>query len=85
VLSSGSVAVASTWSTGCSSHGIGKSVPRITWLAPTCATRWRSASGVNTRKSKWSWFRYSVGAFFKAMPGLQFCGDTKQAWSLRGA
>src|SRR6516225_4273958 len=55
------------------------------WLAPTCATRWRSASGVNTRASKCSWLRYSVGFFFSLISALQApLGATKQAWSERG-
>jgi len=44
-----------------------------------CATRWRSASGVNTSASKKIWSRYSVGFFFSTMSGLQFDGETKQA------
>src|SRR6202011_1181056 len=32
--------------------GMGWSLPSMIWLAPTCATRWRSASGVNTSASK---------------------------------
>ena len=44
--------VAKTWSTGCCSQGIGWSVPSTTWLAPTCATRCRKPSGVNTIASK---------------------------------
>jgi hypothetical protein len=35
--------------------------------------------------SKYSWFRYSEGFFFSVIFGLQFCGDTKQAWSERAA
>jgi hypothetical protein len=29
--------------------------------------------------------QYSVGFFFKLISGLQFCGETKHAWSDRGA
>jgi hypothetical protein len=31
------------------------------WSAPTSAARWRSASGVNTIESTYSWRTYSVG------------------------
>jgi hypothetical protein len=58
-----SVLVPMMCSTGCCDHGIGGSVPIITWLAPTCATRWRRPSAVNTSESKYSWLRYSVGFF----------------------
>src|SRR2546421_1250134 len=35
-----------------SSHGIGWSLPSTIWVAPTCATRWRSACGVNSSASR---------------------------------
>ena len=41
-----------TVSTGCSSQGIGRSVPSMIWLAPTCATGSRRPSAVNTMASK---------------------------------
>src|SRR6185312_10770359 len=53
--------------------------PSMIWPAPTCAARWRSASGVNTSASKYSCFKYSVGRFFNATLGSQPDGLTKQA------
>src|SRR5215831_11533296 len=39
------------WSTDLSCHGIGWSVPTTSWLTPTSAARWRSASEVKTSVS----------------------------------
>jgi hypothetical protein len=53
--------------------------------APTCAARWRSASGEKMSESKYSWRRYSVGFFLSATVEVQLFGRARQTWSERSA